>query len=182
MESKMTWKFSGNRSDFVIELSDEGHMLFHGWPKSQDIRPTVITSVAAIRRIESAKCIWTLCLPSDFKEIFSADMLSKRNPLLAERIKKAPERRHGSIKFFDAPVASVGLTLVAAHSDYQTITRLFELVTLSDSIFYHLSVNFIGFPVAPGSTGDPTEVEFLSGDPLAIDGFSLSIGKNAKDE
>jgi hypothetical protein len=178
----MTWKLIGRRTDLKIALSDTGSAMFHGWPESQIVRPTVVTSIAAIRRIEKATSTWTICLATDSKEIFAADMLSPRKPSLAERVKQLPNQRHGSITFFTEPVDTVALTLVASPADYGTITNLMKIVAQADSFAYELSVDFIGFPVTPSSTGNPTESEFLSGVPLPIEQFSLAINARAKDD
>jgi hypothetical protein len=176
----MTWQFTGSRSDLVMELADAGHIKFNGWPKSQQLKPTIFDSANLIQRIENTKCTWTACQQADSKDLFASDMLSERKPLLTDRVNQSPNQRHGSVRYYSSPTPTVGITLVIPEEDYISILKLFEIVMHSDSVSYHLSLDFIGFSSTLNPSGNPTEAEFISGEPIAIGGFLLSISSPTK--
>jgi hypothetical protein len=74
-----------------------------------------------LARLQKAKCVWTIALPNDAPIHIDAN-----GEGLLERIKQAPEKSHGMIKFYSDPDC-VGIVGVLPEAAFVHIRRLLEL-------------------------------------------------------
>ena len=173
----MSWSITGGRSGTVLAVSDSGVPICHGEAQHEPKPPGLNDyggniNHALLSRLQKSKCAWTIALPSE-----APTHIDGNGQGLLERIQQAPMKSHGMITFFSDPDI-VGFVSVVPEPAFVHIRRLLELVLLSDSLRYSITLDFLGFRVPHATTNTPTWDEFMSGKPYFFNEISIALSAN----
>jgi hypothetical protein len=173
----MSWSITGSRVGTVLAVSDSGLPICHGEGQHEP-RPPGLNDYggninhALLSRIQKSKCAWTIALPSE-----APVHIDGNGQGLVERIQQAPANSHGMITFFSEPNL-VGIVIVVPERVFAHIRRLLELVLLSESLRYSITLDFLGFRVPNATTSTPTWEEFMSGKPYFFNEITVALRTN----
>ncbi|MGP1609391.1 MAG: hypothetical protein ACTS5G_01700 [Burkholderiales bacterium] len=177
----MSWFVTGNRAGTVLAVSDSGTPICHGQGHHEP-EPVGLNDYGTsinyplLRRLQKAECAWTIALPSE-----APDRIDGNDEGLIERMQNSPEQSHGMIKFFPDPTDLVGIVAVIPEPAFSHIRRLMELVLLSESLSYAITIDFLGFRVPHAATDTPTWEEFIDGKPYFFNEISVALSANKND-
>ena len=172
----MSWFITGSHVGTVLAVSDSGVPICHG-EGTHEPRPLGMDDPSGsaninrdlLARIQKAKCAWTIALPNEAPLHIDAN-----DQGLLQRIEQAPEKSHGMISFFSDPDL-VGIVGVVPEPTFAHVRRLLELVLLSETLRYSITLNFVGFRVPHANTSTPTWEEFIAGKPCFFNEITVAV-------
>lgn len=168
----MSWSITGSRVGTVLAVSDSGLPICHGEGQHEPKPVGLNINHALLTRLQKSKCAWTIASPSE-----SPAHIDGGGQGLIERIQQAPAKSHGMVTFFSDPDL-VGIVSVVPEPAYTHIRRLLELVVLSESLRYSITLDFLGFRVPQATTSTPTWEEFMSGKPYFFSEITVALSTN----
>ena len=177
----MTWFITGKQNGLVLGVSNAGTPICHGQGK-HECRPPGLNDFGGnidhtlLKKIQKVECAWTIAVSTE-----SALHIDAGGDGLFQRVQSSPDTTQGMIKFYEHSPDVVTFVMVVPEAMFGHIRRLLELVLLSESLQYAITVEFLGFRVPQAQTATPTWQEFIAGKPLFFGEMSLAVSLSEND-
>ena len=175
------WEITGNRNDITLITDVTGKLSFTGAGK-QDCRPIECypwmseDELSVYSRVREADCQWHIST-----EINPVEYIVQGMEELADRVKSNPERSHIHVRFYDK--SSISFKMVVPESTFSNIRWMIEQILKSETLQYHIILDFVAFAGENVKIRIPTWEEFASGRPyLESREFSFTVLENANSE